>query len=261
MLQHYSPYKVAENFNLLATLAPGRVDLGIGRAPGGLPRSTRALQQGHGQEVPSLTDKVIELEKYIHDQLEEDHPLAGLKASPVPDQPAELYLLGTTVASAQSAAERGLPYVFALFINSDESVAREALQAYREHFRSDKGAEPQTLLALSVIVADTDEEARKLASDFKAVKIHLASGKTYNLGKVEQAEEFGRQSGEAYTIEVKEANIVHGSGEKVRRKLLEIQQKYEVDEFIITSIVKDFEDRIRSFEQLSHVFIEITAQR
>lgn len=90
MLQHYSPYKVAENFNILAALGPGRVDLGIGRAPGGLPRSTQALQEGI-QEASSLKEKIVQVKRYIHNEPLEDpsHPLAGLSASPLSDIPAE----------------------------------------------------------------------------------------------------------------------------------------------------------------------------
>ena len=104
MLQHYSPYKVAENFNVLASLAPGRVDLGIGRGPGGLPRSTRALQQGMGDRAQPFAEKLLELEQFLHNRLEENHPLYGLRVSPVPPQPAEVFLLGTTTSSAELAA-------------------------------------------------------------------------------------------------------------------------------------------------------------
>ena len=77
MLQHYSPYKVAENFNVLASLAPGRVDLGIGWGPGGLPRSTRALQQGLGDQVQPFAEKLLELEQFLYNRLEETHPLTA----------------------------------------------------------------------------------------------------------------------------------------------------------------------------------------
>ena len=99
MLQHYSPYKVAENFNVLASLAPGRVDLGIGRGPGGLPRSTAALRRGGGEPALALEEKLDELRKFLRDELEPEHPLYGLQARPLPPQPPELFLLGTTRAS------------------------------------------------------------------------------------------------------------------------------------------------------------------
>ncbi|SEN76368.1 LLM class flavin-dependent oxidoreductase [Paenibacillus sp. OV219] len=257
MLQHYSPYKVAENFNVLSALAPGRVDLGIGRAPGGLPRSTQALQRGV-KDAPSLTEKIEELGAFIHGTLAEDHPLYGLTASPKPELPAELYVLGTSVGSAEIAASLGLPYVFSQFINSDELVALEAFETYRLQFDCSGGREPLPIFALAAIVAETDEEAVALAGDHTQVKIHLESGRTLTVGTVEQAEEYGRQSNEKYRIEITKPEVTKGSKETVRNRLLELQQKFGVDEFIVTAAVPDIEKRIRSFELLKEAFAEVS---
>lgn len=259
MLQHYSPYKVAENFNVLAALAPGRVDLGIGRAPGGLPRSTQALQRGV-QEDASLTDKIVELRKFVHNTLEEDHPLAGLRAAPLPETSPELYVLGASAGSAEIAAGLGLPYVFSLFINGEVSAALEAIRVYRSTFDYAHGREPEILVALSVIVADTEAEAAELAGAMKLVKIHLASGRTLTLGTREQAEEFGRQAGEPYTIEEQEPFITKGTKETVREQLLRLQQASGVDEIIVTSNIQPFAKRIRSFELLSEALAEVPAE-
>src|SRR5262245_49582075 len=151
MLQHYSPYKVAENFNVLASLAPGRVDLGIGRGPGGLPRSTRALQQEMGDRTTPFAEKLRELEQFLHNRLEENHPLYGLRASPVPPQPAEVFLLGTTTSSAELAASLGMPYVFAQFLNSDATMMEEALATYHRCFDATQCKPPRAMLALSVV--------------------------------------------------------------------------------------------------------------
>ncbi|WP_239614987.1 LLM class flavin-dependent oxidoreductase [Cohnella mopanensis] len=255
MLQHYSPYKVAENFNVLASLAPGRVDLGIGRAPGGLPRSTKALQKGVA-EPETLEAKLVELEQLLTGSLGEDHSLAGLQANPLPAQPAEIYLLGTSVSSARLAAERGYPYAFALFINNDPEAARAAFDTYREHFNTASGNEPRTILGLSVIAADTEEEAKELAGQFKNVRVTLSSGKTVNVGTLEQAEEFARQTGETYTAEVRDADITKGTKETVRKRLLELRDTYDVDELIFTTIVPDFGKRVRSFQLLKEAFEE-----
>ncbi|ETT62815.1 LLM class flavin-dependent oxidoreductase [Paenibacillus sp. FSL H8-0457] len=258
MLQHYSPYKVAENFNVLAALAPGRVDLGIGRAPGGLPRSTQALQRGVQEN--GLTDKIVELRQFVHNTLEEDHPLAGLRAAPLPETAPELYVLGASAGSAEIAAGLGLPYVFSLFINGDESAALEAIRVYRSTFDYSHGREPEILVALSVIVADSEEEAAELAGSLKLVKIHLASGRTLTLGTREQAEEFGRQAGEPYTIEEQEPFITKGTKEVVREQLLRLQQASGVDEIIVTSNIQPFAKRIRSFELLSEALAEVPAE-
>ncbi len=251
LLQHYSPYKVAENFNVLASLAPGRVDLGIGGGPGGLPHSTRALQQETGYGEKPLSEKLLELRRFLHGQLEEGHPLHGLKASPSPPQPADLFLLGTTPASAELAAKYAMPYVFALFLNNDESVMCEAVRTYRSHYDSSQSTRPQVMLALPVIVADSDDEAEGYASDLVVVKIHLNSGRTLTVFAVEAAEEYIRQAKEECAVEVQKANIIHGSKETVGRKLRDIQRRYQVDEVFVITAVKDFEKRLHSYKLLS----------
>ncbi|WP_223066885.1 LLM class flavin-dependent oxidoreductase [Paenibacillus caui] len=259
MVQHYSPYKVAENFNVLASLAPGRVDLGVGRAPGGLPRSTQALQRGSNDHA-TLTDKIVELRKFVQNRLEKDHPLAGLRATPAPQSAPELYVLGASPASAEIAADLGLPYVFSLFINGDESQALAAVHAYRSSFNSAYGTKPQIIVALFVVVAESEEEAAELAGSHKLVKIHLASGKTLTVATQEQAEEFARQASEPYTIEEKEPSITKGTKEAVREKLLALQEALGVDEFIITSNISPFAKRLRSFELLSEALAEVSAK-
>jgi luciferase family oxidoreductase group 1 len=253
MLQHYSPYKVAENFNVLASLAPGRVDLGIGRGPGGMPSSTKALQQEMGNGVTPLSEKLIQLEQFLHNQLEETHPLYGLQASPQPPQPADLYLLGTTPSSAEMAASLGMPYVFALFLNNNDRVMYESVATYRQRFDGTKGTSPQTILALPVIVADTDEEAQHYASEIKMVRIRLQSGRTFTVGTLEAAEEFAKQSQEAYTIEVQEGNSIHGSRNTVQKTLHDIQSRYEVDELMIVTAIRNFQKRLHSYELLKDV--------
>ncbi len=258
MLQHYSPYKVAENFNVLASLAPGRVDLGIGRGPGGLPRSTRALQQGTGDGSKSLEEKLTELAQFLHNQLEESHPLYGLQASPVPPQPADLFLLGTTSSSAELAASLGMPYIFALFLNNNEPVMYEAVKTYRKQFDPTKRTLPQTMLALPVIVADSDEEARHYAAEIKMVRIRLESGRTFTVGTQEAAEEFAKQSQENYTIEVQDGKTIHGSRDTVQKKLSDMQRLYEVDELFIVTAMKDFQKRLHSYKLLSDVLTSVT---
>ncbi|MFF2886945.1 LLM class flavin-dependent oxidoreductase [Paenibacillus sp. NPDC057967] len=250
MLQHYSPYKVAENFNVLSSLAPGRVDLGIGRSPGGLPKSAQALRQSNYGTLPDLTEKLAELDRYLTDSLEESHPLYGLKATPLPLIPADLFILGTSVESAKQAARLGLPYVFSLFITGDEDAAEEALNAYRDAFTSVRGSEPLPLVALSIIAADTEEEAAAIASEVQLIKIHLASGRTITVSTLEHAEQFEKQSTEPYTIEVKQPHITKGTGESVWRELKHKAERLNVPELILLAPIRHPEKRIRSFELL-----------
>jgi luciferase family oxidoreductase group 1 len=254
MLQHYSPYKVAENFNVLASLAPGRVDLGIGRGPGGLPRSTRALQQEMGGRTTPFAEKLRELEQFLHNRLEAHHPLYGLRVSPVPPQPAEMFLLGTNTSSAELAASLGMPYVFAQFLNSDVPTMEEALATYHTRFAAAQRQPPRAMLALAVIAADTDAEAQHYASDVKVVRIRLASGRTFTVGTLAAAQEFGQQSQENYTIAIHEAHVVHGSRDTVLQQLADMQRRYQIEEVIVVTAIQNFHQRLHSYELLSPAF-------
>lgn len=109
-----------------------------------------------------------------------------------------------------------------------------------------------------MIVSDTDEDAQKLAAENELVKIHLASGKTITVNSLKKAQEYGKHAEENFTIEVKEANIISGSTETVRAKLLDIQRSYQIEEVIITTPIKDFQKRIHSYELLVEAFLELT---
>ncbi|TDG00729.1 LLM class flavin-dependent oxidoreductase [Paenibacillus piri] len=257
MLQHYSPYKVAENFNILASLEPGRVDLGIGRAPGGLPRSTRALQQDSHGSSKSLGEKLVELKRYLDNEPVAEGLLKGVRATPLPQRQADLYLLGASVESAELAASLGIPYVFSQSINGEEKTIGEAFQLYRSQFQPGSLKQPHAILAVSIILTDTDEEAEQLAAaNSKIYKIRLESGRTLTVKTVEQIEEYGRQTTEPYTIEETKANLIYGSRETVCGKLIAIRNKYRIEELIVTAAFPEFAKRIYCYELLKQVFPE-----
>lgn len=131
MLQHYSPYKVAENFNLLAALAPGRIDLGVGKAPGGLPLSTRALQQGlHQEEKGTFADQLAQLDNWL--SLTEPGGEESLRATPIPPRRADGFLLGASLESAELAARLDWNFVFAAHLNGDSALRRTVINRWRE---------------------------------------------------------------------------------------------------------------------------------
>ena len=151
------------------------------------------------------------------------------------------------------AARLGMPYVFALFLNNDEDEMTEAINRYQSGFalRQDPAdSVPRTMLALPVIVADTDEEAANHASRIEVVRIILDSGRSLNVGSVEAGEEFGRQSGEGYRISVRKAGVIHGTPESVGRQLVETQRRFDADEIVAVTAINSFEKRLRSFELL-----------
>jgi luciferase family oxidoreductase group 1 len=249
MLQHYSPYKVAENFHVLSNLAPGRVDLGIGKAPGGLPLSTKALQYGTVNDGKDFPERLSFLRELIENSIEENHPFSGIQATPIPDEKPEIFLLGASSSSAQLAADLGISFVFARFINSDNGVLEEAANTYRNGFPNGR-----FILSLAAVAAPDQFEAEQLAGDKKIVKVHLQSGRTLTLQSREQAEVFGNQSGEPYEITEQKADIIAGTPNYVRDVLVKLQKSYHVDEFIIHTPVEKEAERLQSFKLLSPLY-------
>ncbi|WP_144113980.1 LLM class flavin-dependent oxidoreductase [Paraburkholderia sp. BCC1886] len=252
MLQHYSPYKIAENFNLLAALAPGRVDMGIGKAPGGLPLSTRALQtSGESSHRADFAELASALDRYLRAT---DTPPAGhegnetvLRATPLPPESASPFLLGASVDSAALAARLGWDFVYAAHINA----AAENIQQSLDRYRSASGGRVP-LLAISVVVAPTRAEAVKLAEGFRRFRVQVGDGPAVNVGSLEQVEEFVRQSGGgAHRVEEREAHIVHGTRDEVLRELGELQQRYGVEEFIVDTPISAAAPRIASLRLLA----------
>ena len=252
MLQHYSPYKVAENFNLLSSLAPGRVDLGIGKAPGGFPLSTKALQFGSSNSGLDFEERIGLLNKFLEDSLEIEHPLAGVKATPIPQEKTENYLLGASPASAKLAADIGWNFVFALFINSDLSVLEEAARVY--HKESGGG---RLIVAASVVAAPSQEEADQLAGEQKIFKVHLESGRSVTVVTAEQAEAFGKQAGESYEVTEHASNTITGTSSFIHEKLEQLHHAYKVDEFIFHIPIEKEAERSRAFQLLSPVHSKV----
>ncbi|MFF2090750.1 MsnO8 family LLM class oxidoreductase [Paenibacillus sp. NPDC058174] len=246
MLQHYSPYKVAENFNLLSVLAPGRVDLGIGRGPGGLPLSTRALQAAVISESISFTEKVEQLDQYLRSQDDD-----GLRAEPVPSIPAALYMLGTGESSAKLAAEQGIPYVYAHFINGDAELLQNSLAVYRSKFNASKGRRPELILAVSVLFAESEEEAERQAEEHVNYKVIFESGKTLSIYSLELAQKLGEQAKEPFRINAVPASIIYGTKETVLIKIEAISQLHNVDEVMILPTAHALEQRMQTYEWLS----------
>lgn len=254
LLQHYSPYKVAENFHVLSNLAPGRVDLGIGKAPGGLPLSTRALQYGTVNDGQDFEERFSFLRKLIENSVEESHSLSGIQATPFPPVKPETFLLGASSSSAKLAAKHETTFVYGLFFNSDYNELNAAAVEYHTRF-----PEGRFKVGVAVVAAPTQQEAERLASDYnKIVKVHLQSGRPVKVLTREQAELFGRQSGEPYEIEEQSSEIIAGTPSYIREVLDHLHKKYVVDEFILHTPVQKEEERFRSFQLLSPIKVPLS---
>ncbi|MGV1828353.1 MsnO8 family LLM class oxidoreductase [Agrobacterium vitis] len=253
MLQHYSAYKVAETFNLLAALAPGRVDLGVGKAPGGFPHATHALQAGRKAAAAADFEQQLEdLNRYL---LADAAAANALLATPVPPVPAERFLLGASVASAKLAAAKGWTLVFAGHLNGDQHNLQETFDVYR---RETGGKVP--VLALAALATDTEETARSLVADIKIFKVILANGQSVNVGNAEQAAEFARQSGVSdYRVEEKTPHVLAGTGEQVRKELDALHATLGVSEFIIDIPVPQSALRLNAIELIAGSRLSLAA--
>jgi luciferase family oxidoreductase group 1 len=233
MLPHYSPLKVAESFSMLNALFPGRIDLGIGRAPGTSAKVAFALQRDRRQ--PSPDD--------FREQMDE---LLSYKQIP------EVSLLGSSVQSAVWAAELALPYVFADFINP----AGAAMAAYyREHFRpSGALAEPRVSVAVWALAAETDEEALRVSASARMMLLSLFRGRLIAVPSVEKA--LALLSRENVPIESVPAGrrIISGAPARVRDSLEAVAAEYGADEVFVVNIVHDPAARLRCYELIAQAF-------
>lgn len=243
MLQHYSPYKVAENFNLLAAIAPGRVDLGVGKAPGGLPLSTKALQLGlNPQEKGDFAAQLAQLDGWINPGSEEE----AVRATPRPQVPAAGFLLGASVESARLAARLNWDFVFAAHLNGDPELLREVIETWRAH------SAREVIVAVQAIVAPTQAQAGALASAVEVWGVELANGQRVTVASEDQAYAFARQANsEPLRIARRAQSLLVGTAESVLEQLETLHQQWGIDEFIIDTPVADGAARVQSLRLLA----------
>ncbi|MGH2607929.1 MAG: LLM class flavin-dependent oxidoreductase [Tepidiformaceae bacterium] len=254
MLTHYSPLKVAESFRMLEALHPGRIDLGVGRAPGSDRLTAAALTHRLARpDIDHYSDQLMELYGYLSNSLPEDHAFANVRAMPSVDTMPELWVLGSSLASAQYAAELGWSFCFAHFINQHAGV--EAMRLYRERFdQSPFLAEPRASLALSVTCAETTEEAERLSWSRWVWRMAAGRGGFRGIPTPEDAQAFPLTEPERDYIEFAKANSIYGDARRVREKIEAMAEEFGVEEAVIVTITHDFRARVRSYELLAEAF-------
>jgi luciferase family oxidoreductase group 1 len=248
MLPHYSPLKVAETFTVLAALYPGRIDLGLGRAAGTDPLTTFALQRDRRQAAPDdFPQQLAELLAYLDDDLPADHPFRPL-AGTLPGRPElpAVWLLGSSPQSAIWAAQLGLPYAFADFINPQGA---DIARTYRDRFADQQtGGAARTAVAAWVLCAETDEAAQRLAASSRMTLTLLRRGQLIPVPPPEKALEFLTQEGRPTSGHLPGRRGVVGSPETVRAGVEELAEQYGADEVIVVTITHDHAARRRSYE-------------
>ncbi|HZY20287.1 MAG TPA: LLM class flavin-dependent oxidoreductase [Ramlibacter sp.] len=248
MLPNHSPLVIAEQFGTLEALYPGRIDLGLGRAPGSDPKTSRALRRDLQSDPDAFPNDVVELMDFMADE-----PRQTVQAVPGRGAKVPVWILGSSLFGAQLAAMLGLPYAFASHFAPAQMM--QAIEVYRATFKpSAQLAKPYVMLGFNVFAADNDEEAQLLATSMQQAFVNLRTGRPSKLpppvpGYLDQ---IGPQAN-AMLREVLACTAI-GSPDTVRRGIREFIERTGADELMITSQIHDHAARARSYELLAELY-------
>ena len=248
MLPNHSPLVIAEQFGTLATLFPGRIDLGLGRAPGSDPRTAQALRRNLAASADSFPQDVLELQSYFRPAVPGQRP----RAVPGEGLAVPLWLLGSSLFSAQLAAALGLPFAFASHFAPE--LMGSAIELYREQFQpSEALARPHVMLGVNVFAADTDAEAARLFTSLQQQFVNLQRGTPGPLEPPVDGMEGRWTELERARLEHSLACSFIGSPATVRQGLERFLQRTGADELMVTAQIHDHAARLRSFELTAQV--------
>ncbi|HET9662989.1 MAG TPA: LLM class flavin-dependent oxidoreductase [Burkholderiales bacterium] len=253
LLPYYSPFKVAEQFRMLEALYPGRIDLGIGRAPGGDQMTALAMGEGRYPGAEKFAEQVQYLVAYLDDALPPDHPFAAVRAMPAGPTTPEVWLLGSSDYSGALAAQLGLRFAFAHFISAEggDAVMREYRRQYRP---SSREPEPHALLCVFVICSETAEEAERLTASVNLRRLNMDYGVNAPVPNHDEAARYPYTEADLRRIAYHRRRVVAGTPETVRDNLLELAARYGADELMAITITGDYGSRLRSYELLAKAF-------
>jgi luciferase family oxidoreductase group 1 len=252
MLPYYSPFKVAEQFLMLEALFPNRVDLGVGRAPGGDMRTAQAVAAGDYNRGDIFPQQVADLIGLFNGTLPDDHLANGVLLQPQIDTRPQLWMLGSSDFGGLLAAQLGIRYAFAHFINAQ--YGHRVAEAYRERFTPGNEAKPYLAAAVFVICADTDEEAAALEKAVDLRRVQMAYGLNMPIPSLEQgaAQHYGER--ELNVIAREKNRSIIGTPERVTEALQALQERFDADELIVLTVAGSYRARSRSYQLLAEAF-------
>lgn len=243
MLPNHAPLRVAEHFRTLEALYPGRVDLGLGRAPGSDMRANRALRAGSGEHFEQMLDEMVGLSR---ENMPVGHPFAGVKVMPDDVALPPIWILGSSGASAAMAGANGYGYSFASHFSP--APPDQALASYHGHFQaSTQFAKPHVIMGASVICAPTDEEAEELAQTVDLMWLQLRKGMAQPLPSPEEVRAYQYSEVERQAVMQNRSQHFIGSPATVAAQLTDFAQRTQADELMIVSNIHDSQTRLRSF--------------
>jgi len=251
MLPHYSALHVAEQFRVLEAIAPGRIDLGLGRAPG-TDRLTAMALNPYSNAAEDFPAQVRDLHAWVNGlPLPADHPYRTIRAHPTGPTAPEIWILGSSDYGAQLAAYFGLPYAYAYFF-TDGHGTEAALDLYRRNFRpSAEYPQPKATICVWALAADTEAEARHLLQTREYWRVGFEKGAREQLVTPEHAQAYPYTEAERAVIERVRSKAFVGTGEQVGARLRELAQRLDLDELVIVTWTHDAVHRHRSYELLA----------
>jgi luciferase family oxidoreductase group 1 len=254
MLPNHTPLKVAETFRVLEALHPGRIDLGLGRAPGTDPLTALALRRS--REALAADDfpaRLSDLLAFLDHGFPQNHPLERIRAMPDDVPMPDVWLLGSSDFSAELSAQMGLRFAFAHHIQPWPAVG--ALRLYRQHFQpSEYLAQPEALIGVSAICAETDVRAAELAKPLALTLLRFRSGKMARFPSIEEATDYKFSPEELQIVEMNRDRSFIGTPSTLRERLTNLADQAGVDEIMITTMTHEHAERRRSYELLAEAF-------
>ena len=251
MLPYYSPFKVAEQFRLLEAMFPGRIDLGVGRAPGGEQRTSRLVAWGR-YEPEVFPEQVMDLIALTRGPLPPDHEASGIPLQPIVDTRPEIWMLGSSGYGGSLAAHLGIRFAFAHFITAQggEEVARH----YRQSFRPGTESVPHCAVAVFAICADTEAEAQRCLKAVDLRRVEMAYGVNAPIPSLEQADQWQPDEQAREIALAERGRSIVGTPAAVAERMLELRDLYQADELIVLSVAPSYAARQRTYELLAEAF-------
>jgi luciferase family oxidoreductase group 1 len=253
MLPNHSALKMAENFRMLETLFPGRIDLGLGRAPGTDRYTASLLNPSNTFSEHDFTQQLVDLTHYLNDTAPNGPNQKKIRAIPIAETVPDLWMLSSSGQSGVFAAHFGMAFSFAHFINPNGGP--HMVKMYKEHFQaSENRKQPQANFAIFVMVADTEEKAEQLQAVMDVQMLRIERGVREGVLPYEDIKDYKFSEDELERVQFNRQRMVAGTPEKVKARLKELARSYGVDEIMAVTITHDFADRIRSYELLAEMF-------
>ena len=251
MLPYYSPFKVAEQFRMLEAMFPGRIDLGVGRAPGGEQRTSRLVAWGR-YDLEVFPEQVMDLISLTHGPLPPDHEANGIPLQPIVDTRPEIWMLGSSGYGGSLAAHLGIRFAFAHFITAHggEEVARH----YRQTFQPGAEPAPHCAVAVFVICADTEEEAQRCLKAVDLRRVEMAYGVNAPIPSLEQAAQWQPDARAQEIARGERPRSIVGTPGEVVERMLQLKDLYQADELIVLSVAPSYAARQRTYELLAEAF-------